>query len=418
MPRRIQEDHKMFRDVVSGTTNKELKKWIKSGRILRRRGKKGTIAIPIPRIDLPHFIFGRPGEGVGRGPGSDGDVVGQDPGKGKGGNGADNAPGDAILVDVDMKTILDALQQELQLPNIQPKENDTFEEIKIRYTSLSKIGTRALLHKKKTLLQCMKRMSAMGTLFGDENKILIPGYAQPITPLIPIKDDERFRQWKEIKIPSSNAVIFFARDISGSMGPYKCDIVSDMSWWIDSWIQLFYEKVERCYVVHDTRAKEVDEDKFYKMRMGGGTICSTAFRHIAKQLKHRYPPEKWNIYVFYFSDGENWGDDNQLLVKTIQKELYPEKVNLIGITQILPWRQMDGLKEFVDEKIKSGALDNKYVRTTGIVRPEDENSRHGWGWWNWDEEMDEDTRNEAIKGAIKDLLGTHHQAKEAAAAAA
>jgi uncharacterized sporulation protein YeaH/YhbH (DUF444 family) len=161
--------------------------------------------------------------------------------------------------------------------------------------------------------------------------------------------------------------------------------------------------------VHDTRAKEVDEDRFYKMRMGGGTICSTAMRYIAKQLKHRYPPQKWNVYVFYFSDGDNYGDDNDVFVKTIKTDLNPAKVNLVGITQILPWDPKGGLKEFVDSKIKTGTLDNKYVRTTGIQRPADDNSRHGWGWWNWDEEMDEDSRNAAIKNAIGELLGDHSQ---------
>ena len=413
MPRRIKEDHKMFRDVVSGTTNRELKKWIKSGRILRRRGRKGKIAIPIPRIDLPHFIYGRPGEGLGRGPGKDGDVVGEDPGKGKGNQGADDTPGDAIEVDIDLDMILDALAEELELPNLKPKDNDTFEEVKIRYCSLSKLGPRALLHKKKTLLQTLKRMSAMGQL-SEDHQVRIPGFARPITPLTPIKDDERFRQWKEFRYPSSNAVIFFARDISGSMGPYKCDIVSDLSWWIDCWIQRFYEKVERCYVVHDTRAKEVDEDRFYKMRMGGGTICSSALKYISKQLKHRYPPSKWNVYVFYFSDGDNWGDDNNQFVKALKEELTPAKINLFGMTQILPWSPKGGLKEYIDEHIKSSNLDNAFYRTTGITRPSDDNQR-GWAWWHWDEEMDEETRNQAIKNAIKELLGTHHQALEQAA---
>ena len=412
MPRRIQEDHKMFRDVVSGTTRKELKKWIKSGRIIRRRGKE-KIAIPIPRIDLPHFIFGRPGEGIGRGPGDEGDVVGQEPGQGGGEGGASTDPGDAILVDIDMEEILKQMKEEWQLPNMLPKENATFEEVRIRYSSLSRIGSPSLLHKRKTLLQTLKRMSAMG-LLGEENQRILPGYKVPITPLVPIKDDMRFRKWREIRIPSSNAVIFFARDISGSMTNYKCEVVSDMSWWIDMWIRQFYEKTERVYVVHDTRAKEVDEDRFYKLRMGGGTICSSAMRYIAKQLKHRYPPEKWNIYVFYFSDGDNWMDDNPKFVKAVRDELPPERVNLVGITQILPWSD-HGLKEYVDGKIKDGYFDNTFVRTTGIDRPEkDKDAR--WGWWFWEESMDEDTRNEAIRNAIRELLGSHEQAKNQEAA--
>jgi len=410
MPRRIQEDHKMFRDVVSGTTRRELKKWIKSGRIVRRRGKD-KLAIPIPRIDLPHFIFGRPTEGIGRGPGKDGDKVGEEPAPNQG-DGASTDPGDAILVDVDMERILKEMGEDWGLPNMLPKENATFEEVKIRYNSLSKIGPPSLLHKRKTILQTLKRMSAMGQL-GPENARILPGYNVPVTPLIPIKDDMRFRKWTEQRIPSSNAVIFFARDISGSMTTYKCEIVSDMAWWIDMWIRQFYEKTERVYVVHDTRAKEVDEERFYKLRMGGGTICSSALRYIAKQLKHRYPPEKWNVYVFYFSDGDNWMDDNDKFVKVLRDDLPPDKVNLFGMTLILPWCQ-EGLKEHLDALIKNGKLDNKFIRTTGIDRPDkDKNDR--WGWWWWDETMDEDARNDAIRNAIRELLGAHDQASEKAA---
>jgi uncharacterized sporulation protein YeaH/YhbH (DUF444 family) len=217
----------------------------------------------------------------------------------------------------------------------------------------------------------------------------------------------RFRTWTEKKIPSSNAVIFFARDISGSMTTYKCEVVSDMSWWIDMWIRQFYDKTQRCYVVHDTRAWEVDEEKFYKFRYGGGTICSSAMKHIAKQLKHRFPPEMWNIYIFYFSDGDNWMDDNEEFIKTIKDDLNSDIVNLVGVTQILPWGDR-GLKEYVDGKIATGVLNNRHVRTAGIDRP-NKDKQGRWGWWWWDETMDEGVRNAAIRHAIKELLSQHNQ---------
>ena len=393
----------MFRDVVGGTTRKELKKWISNGGILRRRGDGGTIKIPIPKIDLPHFIFGRPEEGLGRGPGNEGDVVGREPGQ-KGGDQAGVDPGDAIEVDIDMKEILKAMSEDWMLPNMKPKPNRTFEEIKIVYNSLSKVVPPSLLHKRRTLLNTLKRMSAMG-LLGEENARILPGFSVPMVPLTPIGEDMRFRKWNEIKIPTSNAVIFFARDISGSMGPFKCDIVSDMCWWIDMWIRQFYDKTQRVYCIHDTRAWETDHKRFYKTRMGGGTICSSVLKYIKKQLKHRFPPETWNIYVFYFSDGENWFGDNEEFVKVLKNDLNADVVNLFGMTQILPWTDQ-GLKEHLDEAIKKKVLDNQFVRTAGITRPKE---RTGWGWWWWDETMEEDMRNEAIKNAIRELLGSHNQ---------
>lgn len=412
MSNRIQRDHQMFRGVVSGATRKELQKHLSNGSIFRQRGDGGKIAIPIPYIDLPRFRFGKQTEGVGRGEGEEGDIVGKDPGKGQGGQGAGDGTSDGLLVDIDMKFILEALKQELELPNLKKKDNDTFDEVKIKYNGLSKVGPASLLHKRKTMLQCMKRMASMGKL---HEKHLIPGYLEPVSVLCPITEDKRYRQWNEIKIQSSNAVIFFARDISGSMTSYKCDIVSDMAWWIDLWIKCFYEKVERCYVLHDTQAKEVDEKRFYKMRMGGGTLCSSAMKYIAKQLKHRYPPEKWNVYIFYFSDGDNMFGDNDAFCKIIQKDLPPEKVNLVGITQILPWNYNDTLKSAVDAKIASGYFDNSFVRTTAISNPEKAGGNQAHFGWSWDVSMAEEIRNMAIKNAIKDLLGNAKQKFTAAA---
>jgi len=47
MPRRIHEDWQHFRDVISGRIRKALKKFIKSGQIVKNRGKNGKISINI-----------------------------------------------------------------------------------------------------------------------------------------------------------------------------------------------------------------------------------------------------------------------------------------------------------------------------------------------------------------------------------
>ena len=67
MPRRVHEDWQQFRDVVSGRIRKALKKFIKSGQIVKNRGKNGKVSITIPKIDIPHIVYGSNGEGVGRG---------------------------------------------------------------------------------------------------------------------------------------------------------------------------------------------------------------------------------------------------------------------------------------------------------------------------------------------------------------
>jgi uncharacterized sporulation protein YeaH/YhbH (DUF444 family) len=383
MPRRINEDHKDFQDVYGGLRRKELKKFIKNGSIFRKRGKNGKVVVTIPKIDIPHIVYGDSGSGVGRGEGEKGDVIGKDPqsgGKGAGKAGQEEA--DGIEIAVDMEEILKFMQDELELPDMKPKPSDTYEQVIKKYNNISLVGPESLRHNARTLKEAMKRQCSDGSI----NKFHeIPGFANPIRLITPINSDKRYRQFREIKIPSSSAVIFFARDGSASMDQNKCDIVSDMSWWIESWVRRFYDKVERVYVWHDTAAAEVDEKKFYKYRYGGGTTCSSAIKLISKMFENRFNPSKWNIYLFYFTDGENWDEDNSVFSKTLENEFGPSVANLTGVVQVLPWRYDDSLKHYLDANCRSPNLKTVQVGQGGSIS--------------------EEGRDKAIKDAIVGLLG-------------
>jgi uncharacterized sporulation protein YeaH/YhbH (DUF444 family) len=413
MPKRIKEDHKKFRDVISGRTRRELKRLIKSGSIVRQRPKGGKMTISIPEIEIPHFVFGDTKNGVGRGPGEEGDVVGRDPQQGQGQGGAGSDPGEGINIQVDLEDVLRFMEEELKLPRMRPKPNQTFEEVKIKYNDISKTGPESLRHTRRTMLEALKRLAMTGQL---DQLHYVPSSKLPIKLITPINSDRRYRQFTEIKIPASNAVIFFARDCSGSMDDYRCDIVSDMAWWIDCWIRKFYKRVDRCYFVHDTRAMEVNEEQFYTYRYGGGTMCSSAFRAIADQLENRYPPEAFNIYIFYFSDGDNWGDDNGKMVKIIKEELGPEIVNMIGISQICSWRYEDSVKQYIDSCLSDGTLSSEYIRTA-YVGPEEkeDDGNYGFGRWGYAPDLTEEDRNEQIIDAIRKLLSVEAERQKGAA---
>ena len=398
MPRRIEEDYKDFLDVYSGRRRKALKKFVEDGSIFRTRGKGDKVRITIPRINIPHFVHGKEGHGIGRGPGKKGDVISKDPQPGQG-HQAGQMEGDGIDVDISLEEVLQFLQEELRLPDLKPKPNQTYEEIRIKYNDISMQGPESLRHNRRTMLQALKRMCASGEI----NKLhRIPGFSDAIRLITPINNDRRYRQYKEIKVPSSNAVVFFARDGSGSMDQYKCDIVSDMAWWMDIWIRKFYKRVEQMYVWHDTVASEVDQNKFYRHRYGGGTTCSSALQLIAKQLENRFLPEKWNIYIFYFTDGENWDGDNEKFCKIIKEQFTPEVVNFVGISQILSYAYDNSLKQYVDKHI--GNLPN--IRTTQIAEKDrkDPDGSINWGWYT--PQLSEEERNRQLKKSIIDLLGT------------
>lgn len=403
MPKRIEEDWKDFRGIIGGKVRKGLRKFIKSGQIFRLRPDgKGRIAYPIPQIDDPRIVHGKPSEGIGKGNVKPGDTIGKDnngKGKGKGKGKPGDEPGEGMLVSLEMEDVIEFMADYLELPNLKPKTNETFEDTIIKYRKISLRGPESLRHNRRTMIQAIKRQAAEGTL---DKLHFIPGSKDPVRLIQPINRDKRYRMIKEIKIPNSNALIIFARDGSGSMDDEKCGIISDMAWWLEAWISRFYEKTERVYVWHDTTAQEIDQDGFYKYRYGGGTKCSSAFEFISDQLKDRYPAHKWNVYLFYFTDGENWADDNPKLLDIIKNNLTPDKVNLTAITQILSYSYEDSVKQAVDEAVLDGTLNDNYVRTAniGVEKP---GGLFGSMWTG--SALSEEERGKQILRAIRTLLG-------------
>lgn len=413
MPRRIQEDHKHFQDVVGGRTRKELKRLTKSGGFIKQRPDGGRMRVNVTGIEQPRFLHGDNGKkSLGRGEGKEGDVVGYEPGnKGDKGSQAGDEHVGGITVGVDLKDFLKFLKDELQLPEMLPKPNQTYEETRIRYNDISRMGPESLRHTRRTMLEAAKRLAASGDL---QLMHLLPGTSVPMPLITPINADKRYRQYQEEKIPSSNAVIFFIRDCSGSMDDFRCDIVSDMSWWIDIWIKQYYDRMERCYIVHDTEAEEVSKDKFYGYRGGGGTRCSSGFQLVSDILENRYPPDQYNIYIFYFSDGDNWGGgDNDKIINLMQKELGPEIVNMIGFTEICPygsWGNEGTLKSYIDKNLKvKDHLAQKsgfdHVRTA-LIAP-DANQQTAWGA----QPLSDEERDLKIIEAIKGIIGKERQYK-------
>lgn len=383
MPNRIHEDYDYFIDIVKGLKRQSIKKYLDSGKAFRMRGRDGRMIMPIPSINNPHIIHGDNQQGgILRGPGKPGDIIGRkeddDSGDGQGGGQGEK---EGMIISVDLNEFLDDMQNELNLPNPKPKPSQIYDEIKIKYNNISLVGPESLRHNRRTMLQALKRQIASGEY---NNKYVIPGFAEPVQLIRPIRRDKRYRQYKEIKQPASNAVIFFARDGSGSMDDEKCDLVTDMSWWIDVWIRRFYKRTECCYVWHDEAAQEVDREKFYRYRHGGGTACSSAMKFIAKQFENRFTPDKWNIYVFYFTDGDNWGDDNDIFIETIKKHFTPDVVNFFGLTQVMSSSYHGTVKQIVDDYL---VQDN--IKTTSISG------------------STEDAVNLELRQAIKELLGSH-----------
>ncbi|REK12949.1 MAG: DUF444 family protein [Planctomycetota bacterium] len=319
---RIEHDLSRFKQIVRGKIRQNLRKYVTHGEMIGRKGRD-LVSIPIPQLDIPHFRYGKNGSGgVGQGDGEVGTPVGS-PGDDEGGAGAAGSdPGRHILeVEVSLEELAVILGEELELPRIEPKGNDTIEREKARYTSIRKSGPESLRHFKRTYMEALRRQISSNTYVPERPRV------------VPIREDKRYRAWTEVSLPQANAAIIYMMDVSGSMTDDQKEIVRTAAFWLDAWLKSQYKGVERRYIIHDAAAKEVDEHTFYHTRESGGTRISSAYRVAADMIERVFPPTDWNIYVFQFSDGDNWGEDNEKSLDLLRGDILPH-VNLFCYGQV------------------------------------------------------------------------------------
>jgi len=321
MVQRIDRDLRRFRQIVRGVVKKELRKYMQTGELIGRQGRR-AVSIPIRQIEIPTFRHEtRKSGGVGQGEGEEGQPVGAGEGEEQGAAG--DAPGQHILeVDVTMEELAEIMGEELELPNIQPKSREQIEADAGRFSTVSTSGPESLRHFKRTFKEALKRQIASGT------------YRQNNPVVIPIKEDRRYRARKTIRMPETNAVIIYIMDVSGSMGDEQKEVVRNESFWINTWLKSQYKGLEARYIIHDAEAREVDEEVFFHTRESGGTRISSAYALAAKLILEDFPPSEWNIYLFHFSDGDNWGGgDTQICFKIMNEVLLPS-LNLFCYGQV------------------------------------------------------------------------------------
>ncbi|NMO95541.1 sporulation protein YhbH [Paenibacillus lemnae] len=283
---------------------------------------KQIIKVPIRSLDEYRFIYNyQKQKHVGQGDGDSkvGDVLGRDPAHQQPGQGekAGDKPGqDVVETEVDMEELENMLFEELELPLLQPKDKEQIETQSIIFNDIRKKGIMSNIDKKRTILENLKRNATTGN----------PGIHH-ISP-----DDLRYKTWDDTVIPESNAVIIAMMDTSGSMGSFEKYCARSFFFWMTRFLRRQYEKVEIVFIAHHTEAKEVTEEEFFTRGESGGTICSSAYIKALDIINRRYPPAKYNIYPFHFSDGDNLTSDNERCVKLIEELL--KVSNMFGYGEV------------------------------------------------------------------------------------
>lgn len=324
MTLRIHSDHARFRSIVKGRVRENLRRFIVQGDLVAQHGRK-KVAIPLKEIRLPKFEYSWEDQPqAGQGEGKEGDVLGKgQPGEGEGAGEAGDQPGEhALEVELTLEELAQILGEELELPRIQPRGQKVLTSYTGRFTGIRRTGPESLVHFKRTFKAALRRTISSGEYNAGDPLV------------VPVREDKRYRARKEVLLPQSAAAILYMMDVSGSMGEEQKEIVRIEAFWIDLWLRSHYKNLQIRYITHDAEAREVDRDTFFKSMESGGTLISSAYALAADMIKQDYPPDDWNLYLFHFSDGDNWSDeDSAHCVDLMNQRLLPA-ANLFAYGQV------------------------------------------------------------------------------------
>lgn len=276
------------------------------------------VRVPIKALKEYYFRFGDfLGVGCGEGGEKKGDLIASIPKSGNGSSQAGNSPGNEYIeAEMSIEEIASLLFEEMGLPNLRPKAFDEVETDDYYYKEIRKYGPFQNINRRRTLIENVKRRAKAGIPRVGSFK----------------RDDLRFGSWERHVRHESNAAIIAIRDISSSMGEFEKYTSRSFFFWMLQFLRSRYSNVRVVFIVHHTEAREVDEESFFRLGESGGTRCSSAYNLALSVITQRFPPERYNVYPFHFSDGDNWPDDIQNAVNSARALL--EVSNVFGYAEI------------------------------------------------------------------------------------
>lgn len=342
LKQRGKRDSDRHKKLVNDAIKKNGKDLITEYNIITSDGDK-KIKVPIRFLDRYKFVYGKRKDNSGVGQGLDvkpGEKYRIRKGKGKPANGkaGDEKAPVTFDAEVTIDELVDILLEELKLPWMEPDKSSAIEVETENLSSIERKGIIPNLDLKKTIFENIKRNAAKGNAkVGGINE-----------------NDLRYKNWETEKEYHSNAAIYLMMDRSGSMSREKTYIAKSFYFWMVQFLKRRYKNIKLIFIAHDSAAHMVSEKQFFGVNSSGGTQCSSAFKMAYEHMLENHPASSWNNYVFEFSDGDNWGDDNFLCLEYIQKML--PMVRAIGYGEIVldteasPWVTEEGRLSYILEK--------------------------------------------------------------------
>jgi uncharacterized protein len=313
--------------------------------------------------------------------------------RGKGGNNAGNGEDgeDDFIVNISRDEFLEVFFEDCELPDLrETHEKDLPEAVqkpagfqkngspgqlsvirsfknslgrRVALTSSSREELRTLEEEYQALMcgeltdDVQSRLSVIEGLMIDlRNKINTVGLFEEV--------DLRYRKTDHVQVKSADAVFLMIMDVSGSMDEDKKRIARKFFSLQYAFIKRKYPNTDLVFIAHTTEPYEMSEEEFFSTRINGGTIVSPAYTLAHKIIKERYDATQTNIYVSGASDGDNWEEDNQVVISEIQESGFLTKLRYMVYAQV--GQQYGGYGTNLLPTMQTIANENKKVKCLKI----------------------------------------------------
>ena len=279
-----------------------------------------TVQVPVRFLEHHRFRLLDPSQekGVGQGDAAPGDVLEQ---RGEGeqrsgaGQGGDDQGGPSFVLEFNVDDILDWLWEELELPNLQPRRGGNLDVDDLQREGWDRRGPRARLDRRRTIKEAVKRRSVQG---------------EQATPFS--NEDLRFRQLIQRRRPTVDAVVFFVLDASASMDAGCRKLAKTFFFWALQGIRRQFRNIDTVFIAHTVEAWEFEEQQFFEVRGEGGTRASSALELVNDIVARRFDLERYNGYVFYASDGDNFPADRD--AARVSLDVLERQMNFLGYLEV------------------------------------------------------------------------------------
>lgn len=289
-------------------------------------------------------------QGAGQGKASPGDVLRPaQPVRGRGSAGGGEGEGGLkLLLEFQVDDILDWIWEELQLPNLKPRAGTQTADDTWERSGWDKRGARSRLDRRRTVKEAVKRRHVQGE------------GAVPFS-----NEDLRYRQLVQRRRPTIDAVVFFLLDVSSSMDERSRRLAKTFFFWALQGVRRQFKRIDTVFIAHTVQAWEFEEEAFFRVHGEGGTRSSSAFTKAAEVLAERFDPERYNSYLFYATDGENFVEDRERAGSALME--LAAQMNYLGYAEIAsrrPLRTRTEVSLLFDRLIEGGAPAGRYSLAT------------------------------------------------------